>query len=1518
MTFGEGYPYCKSVDMRCPKCGEEVHGDIWFVVDSDARPDLFEKCLDDSIHKFVCSGGHLIRVGAPLLVLDRRQSRLLFSKIGDNSPGTDEKSATTLLTQLREAGCAEVEELSAGIEILPRWQMRMALHGKSVQDITRLTTLLQRLDESDLSQSDLTRQLCEEALDILGRKDAPVMWASLKTHYAVAILSSRIAQPAVAEVELAVQAARDACGVLDQRESPDEWARAQTVLASALAARSAETPGENSEQVIRALQDALSAVNKDAPDQFAALQMRLGEAFTERKVGDPEENIESAELAYAAALMALDPVKRPDVYAAVLRKLAQVGRLQSRQAPSSRGAATRARIREQLRKSVDIYRNLEEPVPGAYAGFLGEMMRDLAREYWMQDDLVQARDVLEGAVAAHRRASLPEGAEWNPQLAKSLEDLAEVLDIQGNREKSAACLIETVAIYRQLAAREPERYQVDLAFALSDLGRRRTPHGQGDTSAGVDLQQAHECFAQAADIFRALVDEQPEDLLYQYEFATALNAAATSELKLLGENPNRESLERYRDRIEEAVAIFRHLAGQDYKLHTGELALTLTNLGSVCQQLGDIAAACRAYTDATSTREHANKRNSVSALEPVGSACMALANLQLGRSEYASARNTLEQAVACFRSLRQLRPGKYDGELVAAWELLGQVRDTLGDEEGAFECIESALVVREHRESVGTPTDSALRRALSLVNRGNMRRKMKDLDGALSDCLEGLELLRKHGDATSKQDARLMALCLVNTGGTIMEKGAYRRAIDSLQEAARIFRTLARGAPEHLPELALTLANLGIAYMVCGDAESARNNLQESLVLRRIQADLYPAVFSTAVASTLMNLALLEENTGNSSSAIEKYEEAIEIFSQAEQWSPAARAHELFACWNNLGTVYLPDSSSDSLPDYRKARHALRNAVKSAELSRDRFADIAQRRRVLGEALSSYKRLIACCIELWKQGEGDELLHEAVEAVEASRARMLTEVLVDEEPRAGNAPVELVAEFQHVRRHLRELDRLLFEEERGSGVDLAVAKTTFTHVASTPIPPGFVLSMRGLGEVGSQADSHKRRERIEVLKRDAQGLRDRYKELLEKVRAFDPEHDWDSLFPPIGYDKMRSLLPNDESTAIVQFVVADHTGYALIVGRSWVTAVELPELTQGRLGELGREWVALRRRTRVRADRGIDEIIDKGSRWQREAVPILSTLSKIALHPILHCLARASRIVLAPVGALHLFPLHACTSSQGRFLLDDFEVLYTPSLSILYRCWVQKRETAGGQLLITNPTGDLPFAEVEGHCVSAHYPGATRLTGGEAKRDRILEELRNCELLHWSGHGLFDERDPLSSALVLEDRTRRSKWLPLREVICGLRMECNSLSVLSGCETGLLVPDLMDEYVSLPLGFLSAGSKCVVSTLWEIDDLSTALLFDRFYAQLRDGLSPAAALQSAQQWLRDIPTGGFLQDEVVPELLTKIADEGLRELCGRLAAEYADRHRESPPFTSLLHWAPFVTVGLGYDLQTDA
>ena len=59
--------------------------------------------------------------------------------------------------------------------------------------------------------------------------------------------------------------------------------------------------------------------------------------------------------------------------------------------------------------------------------------------------------------------------------------------------------------------------------------------------------------------------------------------------------------------------------------------------------------------------------------------------------------------------------------------------------------------------------------------------------------------------------------------------------------------------------------------------------------------------------------------------------------------------------------------------------------------------------------------------------------------------------------------------------------------------------------------------------------------------------------------------------------------------------------------------------------------------------------------------------------------------------------------------------------------------------------------------------------------------------------------------------------------------------------------------LGLSSAFLGAGVPAVVASLWPVADGITAVLMERFYAELASGQSPAVALAVAQRDLRDNP-----------------------------------------------------------------
>jgi CHAT domain-containing protein len=80
------------------------------------------------------------------------------------------------------------------------------------------------------------------------------------------------------------------------------------------------------------------------------------------------------------------------------------------------------------------------------------------------------------------------------------------------------------------------------------------------------------------------------------------------------------------------------------------------------------------------------------------------------------------------------------------------------------------------------------------------------------------------------------------------------------------------------------------------------------------------------------------------------------------------------------------------------------------------------------------------------------------------------------------------------------------------------------------------------------------------------------------------------------------------------------------------------------------------------------------------------------------------------------------------------------------------------------------------------------------------------------------------------------------------------LVVLSACSTALRKEIVGEGLIGLVRGFLYAGSRRVVASLWKVDDEATSELMTRFYrAMFEKGLRPPAALQAAQNELRSSP-----------------------------------------------------------------
>jgi CHAT domain-containing protein len=342
---------------------------------------------------------------------------------------------------------------------------------------------------------------------------------------------------------------------------------------------------------------------------------------------------------------------------------------------------------------------------------------------------------------------------------------------------------------------------------------------------------------------------------------------------------------------------------------------------------------------------------------------------------------------------------------------------------------------------------------------------------------------------------------------------------------------------------------------------------------------------------------------------------------------------------------------------------------------------------------------------------------------------------------------------------------------------------------------------------------------------------------------------------PIDADRTRALLDHD--TALVEYFLAGDELIAFVVRpddvrciRGLASPAELQEHVELTRFQIERPLAYGR-------DEANTTLVQDAQRELRE-------LHAILFAPLLDAVGQARRLLVVPHGVLHGVPFHALYDGQ-RYLVEDREVLYSPSASLLSHLPPLPAGPAGrGSVIFGVADEAAPRIDQEVQAAAACLPAARVYTGAEATWQRLQDEATSADVLHIACHGWFSQRRPLASGVKLGDR-----WMTVRDVY-GLRLE-GAVVVLSGCETGRSATGGADEQVGLVRGFFAAGASAVLMTLWPLHDETAGILMASVY-----------------------------------EFWQNAGPDRSRGLAGALRAAERRLMKENPhPF----FWAPFILVG---------
>ena len=164
----------------------------------------------------------------------------------------------------------------------------------------------------------------------------------------------------------------------------------------------------------------------------------------------------------------------------------------------------------------------------------------------------------------------------------------------------------------------------------------------------------------------------------------------------------------------------------------------------------------------------------------------------------------------------------------------------------------------------------------------------------------------------------------------------------------------------------------------------------------------------------------------------------------------------------------------------------------------------------------------------------------------------------------------------------------------------------------------------------------------------------------------------------------------------------------------------------------------------------------------------------------------------------------------------------------------------------------LAYTRDEADKIIALVPEAQRFQAFDfnASRETATNpDLAQYQIIHFATHGLVDPIAPELSGVVLSLYDQKGNpsdgFLRLHDIF-NLNLPAE-LVVLSACETGLGENVKGEGLVGLTRGFMYAGARRVVVSLWSVNDAATSELMGEFYQKmLQGGQNPITALRAAQ------------------------------------------------------------------------
>ncbi|PYS52632.1 MAG: hypothetical protein DMG13_15710 [Acidobacteria bacterium] len=339
---------------------------------------------------------------------------------------------------------------------------------------------------------------------------------------------------------------------------------------------------------------------------------------------------------------------------------------------------------------------------------------------------------------------------------------------------------------------------------------------------------------------------------------------------------------------------------------------------------------------------------------------------------------------------------------------------------------------------------------------------------------------------------------------------------------------------------------------------------------------------------------------------------------------------------------------------------------------------------------------------------------------------------------------------------------------------------------------------------------------------------------LKELSKQDPDYASLQKVGIVSVEEVQRVLPED-STLIEYFIARDEI-MAFVISKDRVL-IRRHICTRSRIQHLYE-------RLRLQLDKfliGNDYVREYSAQLLEATTDHLSSMYTELVEPLADALT-TKHLIIVPHGVLHYCPFHAFFDGTN-YLIDRYTISYAPSASVLRHCLERKPIENATPLLIGVPDENAPMITHEVKHLKKIFPQARSYFGRRATRRVFRREAAQAEFVHIATHAVFRHDNPIFSSFKLADG-----WMTALDVY-SIQCQTNLLAI-SGCKSGISQLSGEEELLGLMRGFLYAGARSLLLSLWDVNDRTTSVFMQTFYQSWLNGLSKAEALRQAIQKVR--------------------------------------------------------------------